>query len=91
MRLANIPQHKLSLTGSTQHIFTYINTSFVEYIVSYHFRHFTGTDLDGYVDILKSCFEILLLHTTWDVAQMKSGRGRVDILIIFTAWLLEPM
>ena len=50
-----------------------------------------STYLDGHVDIEKSFLEILLLHPTGNVAEMQGRRGRVDVLVVLTAGLLEPV
>ena len=47
--------------------------------------------LDGKVDGLERLSEVLLLHLAGDVAQVKCGGGRVDILVILAAWFLKPM
>ena len=47
--------------------------------------------LDGHVDVKKSFLEILLLHPAGNVAQVEGGRGRVDVLVVLTAGLLEPV
>ena len=51
----------------------------------------TSTNLDGNVDVLESLPQVLLLHPAGDVAQVEGGAGRVDVLVILTAGLLEPM
>ena len=51
----------------------------------------SGTNLDGNVDVLESLPQVILLHATGNVAQVEGGAGRVDVLIIFTARLLEPV
>ena len=51
----------------------------------------TKSYLDGHVDIKKSFLEILLLHPAGNVAEMQGGRGRVDVLVVLTAGLLEPV
>ena len=47
--------------------------------------------LDGKVDGLERLPEVLLLHLTGDVAQVKRGGGWVDVLVILAAWFLKPM
>ena len=51
----------------------------------------SGTNLDGNVDVLESLPQVILLHSAGDVAQVEGGAGRVDVLIILTARLLEPV
>ena len=51
----------------------------------------TKSYLDGHVDIKKSFLEILLLHPAGNVAEMQGGRGWVDVLVVLTAGLLEPV
>ena len=51
----------------------------------------SGTNLDGNVDVLESLPQVILLYSAGDVAQVEGGAGRVDILIILTARLLEPV
>ena len=50
-----------------------------------------NTYLDGHVDIKKSFLEILLLHPAGNVAEMQGRGGRVDVLVVLTAGLLEPV
>jgi len=47
--------------------------------------------LDGKVDGLERLPEVLLLHLTGDVAQVKRGGGWVDVLVILAAWFLKPV
>lgn len=51
----------------------------------------SGTNLDGNVDVLESLPQVILLHPAGYVAQVEGGAGRVDILVVFTAWFLEPV
>ena len=47
--------------------------------------------LDGHVDVEKSFLEILLLHPAGNVAEVEGGGGRVDVLVVLAAGLLEPV
>ena len=53
--------------------------------------HTTHTNLDGNTDILERFPQVLLLHTTGDVAEVEGGGGRVDVLVVLAARLLEPV
>ena len=50
-----------------------------------------GTNLDGNVDVLESLPQVILLHPARDVTQVEGGAGRVDVLVVFAAGLLEPV
>jgi len=47
--------------------------------------------LDGEVDGVESLLEVFLLDGGGDVGEVEGGRGRVDVLVVLAAGLLEPV
>ena len=50
-----------------------------------------GAHLDGDADVVEGLSEVLLLHAAGDVAEVQRGAGRVDVLVVLAAGLLEPV
>ena len=46
--------------------------------------------LDAEVDGIESLLEVVLLHAAGDVGEVERGGGRVDVLVVLAAGLLEP-
>ena len=64
--------------------------------VQLHQRHLAvlrekleGLDLES--DVGKCVAEVVLLHGRGDVGQVEGGGGRVDVLVVLGARLLEPV
>jgi len=61
-----------------------------------HQRHLTVLReelecLDTEVDGIESLLEVVLLDTAGDVGEVERGGGRVDVLVVLAAGLLEPV